>query len=211
MAFAPAAVELRSPGIILQIGQRISPAMMTRIGVLADTHVPDRRRSLHPDVLRVFQSARVETILHAGDVSTPSVLAQLEEIAPVHAVRGNRDWVALGHLPHYCRLNVAGVEIGLSHGHGRPLNYAIDRVDYLLRGYRLDLFRPRLLTAFPQAKVIVFGHTHRPLNHWEDGVLLFNPGSPHFPDRKDITPSVGILHINAEGEVEGEIRPLDGS
>ena len=159
----------------------------------------------------MFRSARVETILHAGDVSIPSVLAQLEEIAPVHAVRGNRDWVALGHLPAACRLNVAGVEIGMSHGHGQPLNYLIDRMDYMLRGYRLGIFKPRLLAAFPQAKVIVFGHTHRPLNHWEDGVLLFNPGSPHFPDRKDITPSVGILHISAEGEVEGELCPLESS
>jgi hypothetical protein len=197
----------------MQIGgiDLISSPVITQIGVLADTHVPDRRRALHPDVLAVFRSARVETILHAGDVSVPSVLAQLEEIAPVHAVRGNRDWLALRHLPASCRLNLAGVQIGLSHGHGLPLNYVIDRMDYLLRGYRLDLFRPRLLAAFPQAKVIVFGHTHRPLNHWQGGILLFNPGSPHFPDSKDITPSVGILQISTDGEVEGEILPLDGS
>ena len=185
--------------------------LSTRIGVIADTHVPDRRRSLHPDVLRIYRSARVCAILHAGDVSVPSVLAQLEEIAPVHAVRGNRDWVALRHLPAKCQLNIAGVEIGLSHGHGLPLNYMIDRIDYMIRGYRLELFKARLLAAFPQAKVIVFGHTHRPLNDWEDGILLFNPGSPHFPDRKDITPSVGILHISDKGEVQGEIRALDSS
>ncbi|OGO28309.1 MAG: hypothetical protein A2W33_03200 [Chloroflexi bacterium RBG_16_52_11] len=183
---------------------------MTRIGVLADTHIPDRRRSLQPQVHAIFQSAGVAAILHAGDVSTPSVLAQLAEIAPVYAVRGNRDWVALRHLPATCHLNIAGVEIGLTHGHGLPLNYVIDRMNYLVRGYRLELFEPRLLAAFPRARVIVFGHTHRPLNFWADGVLLFNPGSPHFPDRKDIAPSVGILHISSGGEVRGEICALQG-
>lgn len=176
--------------------------------MLADTHIPDRSRSLHPQVLAIFQSAGVAAILHAGDVSVPSVLAQLAEIAPVHAVRGNRDWVALRHLPATCQLNIAGIEIGLTHGHGPVLNYVIDRVDYMIRGYRLDMFKPRLLATFPRARVIVFGHTHRSLNYWADGVLLFNPGSPHFPDRKDFAPSVGILHITPGNDVRGEICPL---
>jgi predicted phosphodiesterase len=62
--------------------------------------------------------------------------------------------------------------------------------------------------AFPNAAAIVFGHTHRPLNQKVSGKLLFNPGSPHCPDKKDIAPSVGLLHIHAGGEVDGEIVPL---
>jgi putative phosphoesterase len=181
---------------------------MLTLGVIADTHVPDRARNLHPRILPLFAEAGVTAILHAGDVSTRRVLDELGTVAPVHAVRGNRDWVALRHLPMSQELNFEGVRVGLIHGHGRLIEYVVDRVDYIARGYRLEMFRPRVLAAFPGARVIVFGHTHRPLNLDSDGVLLFNPGSPHFPDLKTAAPSVGLLHIQAGGDVKGEIIPL---
>ncbi len=181
---------------------------MLTLGVIADTHVPDRRRSLDARVLPVFKAAGVAAILHAGDVSTPKVLEQLGELAPVHAVRGNRDWLALRNLPHHQELTFEGVRIGLSHGHGQFVNYVVDRVDYITRGYRLEMFQPRLAATFPHAEVIVFGHTHRSLNIRSNGVLLFNPGSPHFPDLKTDAPSLGLLHIQAGGEVWGEIIEL---
>jgi putative phosphoesterase len=178
------------------------------IGVIADTHIPDRARTLHPQVLELFREAGVQAILHAGDISTPATLQRLNEVAPVHAVRGNRDWVALGNLPLTLQIPFGGVVVGLTHGHGPLLNYLMDRMDYLLRGYRLEMFVPRLLRAFPEADVIVFGHTHRALNHRVDGKLVFNPGSPHFPDPKSSAPSVGLLRVLDEGKVEGEIKPL---
>jgi putative phosphoesterase len=181
---------------------------MITIGVVSDTHIPDRARQIHPAVAAVFQEAGVQEILHAGDVSTPATLRLLEEIAPVHAVRGNRDWVALRHLPFAQQLEFSGVKVGLTHGHGPVLDYMRDRMDYMLRGYRLEMFAPRLLAAFPDVDVIVFGHTHRSLNQRLDGRLLFNPGSPHFPDPKTAAPSVGLLHITDAGTVEGEIRLL---
>ena len=184
---------------------------MITIGVVSDTHIPDRARNLNPQVAAIFQEAGVAAILHAGDVSIPLVLEQLGQIAPVYAVRGNRDWVALRQLPHTRRLAFGPVKVGLTHGHGLPWNYMMDRVDYILRGYRLELFQPRLLADFSEVDVIVFGHTHRALNHRVDGKLIFNPGSPHFPDPKIATPSVGLLHISAGGSVEGEIRVLSPS
>lgn len=193
------------------VGVKRNPAPeRITIGVISDTHIPDRARKLDPQVLQIFTEARVSTILHAGDVSVPGVLQELADIAPVTAVRGNRDWLALGRLPHAVQVNIGGVEIGLTHGHGRIWNYLLDRVNYMVGGYQLELFQPRLLLAFPTARVIVFGHTHRPLNVWEGEQLLFNPGSPHFPDRNEIPRSVGLLHISAEGEVVGELRALEG-
>ncbi len=178
------------------------------VGVVSDTHIPDRARQLNPQVLSIFREAGVEAILHAGDVSTPMTLEQLNRIAPVHAVRGNRDWLALRHLPSAMQISLGGVKVGLIHGHGPLFHYVRDRLDYILNGYRLEMFEPRLLAAFPDADVIVFGHTHRALNHTVDGKLIFNPGSPHFPDPKTATPSVGLLHISAQGMVAGEIRAL---
>src|SRR5687768_1713811 len=105
---------------------------MLTIGVISDTHIPDRARGLNPRVIPLFQQAQVDAILHAGDISTPRVLEQLSRVAPVYAVRGNRDWVALRRLPKSLRLTFDGVVIGLAHGHGHWWNYLIDRVDYIL-------------------------------------------------------------------------------
>jgi putative phosphoesterase len=182
---------------------------MIKLGVISDTHIPDRARRLNERVIPVFREAGVAAILHAGDVSTTRVLRQLEEVAPVYATRGNRDWVLLRHLPPSIQLNFNGVTIGLTHGHGHLREYLVDRVKYLVGGYRLALFEPRLLATFPEARVIIFGHTHRTLNHWSNGHLLFNPGSCQVPDLTATSPSVGLLTIHQSGVIEGEIVFLE--
>jgi len=178
---------------------------MISLGVISDTHIPDRARSLDVRVVPLFRQAGVEAILHAGDVSEPGILAQLGEVAPVYAVRGNRDWLWLSCLPKELRANFFGVEIGLTHGHGNLWNYLIERPYFMLHGYQHERLFPRLKKAFPNSRVIVFGHGHRSLNRWVEGQLMFNPGSPHFPDRKSHPASIGLLHISTDGEVEGEI------
>ena len=179
------------------------------LGVISDTHIPDRVRRLHPQVIPRFRSAGVDAILHAGDVSSPDVLRQLNQLAPVHAVRGNRDWLLLPRLSLSSLLNFGGITIALTHGHGRWWNYFIDRVYFILQGYRLERFKPRLQASFPDARVIVFGHTHHTLNQWSNGQLLFNPGSPHCPDDTKDAPSIGLLRIQVGGKVNGEIIELD--
>jgi putative phosphoesterase len=185
---------------------------MVTVGVISDTHVPDRRRELSPAALEAFAQRRVEAILHAGDVSVPRVLDQLREVAPVHAVRGNRDWLALRGLPAEVCLAFGGAQVGLTHGHGRLWNYLYDKVKYVLRGYEAHIFERRVLSAFPDVQAVVFGHTHRTTNRRVSvagghSLLLFNPGSPHFPEEGK-PPSVGLLHCEA-GRVEGEIVFLE--
>jgi putative phosphoesterase len=181
---------------------------MTILGVLADTHVPDRVRALSPESTAIFKDADVDAILHAGDVIVPAVLRALSTIAPVYAVRGNRDWLALRHLPASRWLEFEGVKIALTHGHGWLWHYLVDKVREYHEGYQAERYQPYLLSAFPEAGVIVFGHTHRPMNQWVKGKLLFNPGSPHPLDPEKAAPSLGLLTIRAGGEVEGKIISL---
>jgi hypothetical protein len=177
---------------------------MTALGVIADTHVPDRVRRLSERALDVFQQTGVDAILHAGDISVRAVLDRLEGVAPVIAVRGNRDWVALRHLPPKRTLNFDGITFGLAHGHGGLQRYLINRVHYVLQGYHSERFIHPMLAQFPEADVIVFGHTHRPINQRFGNRLLFNPGSPHVPE-DDYAPSVGIIRVDTGGLVEAEI------
>lgn len=185
------------------------PSEEITLGVLADTHVPDRRPELDPRILLHFRARNVTAILHAGDVSARFVLDQLEQVAPVFAVQGNRDFFTLRSLPMSLEMVFGGIRIGMTHGHFGWSVYIRDRIKFMFQGYDHERLIPRLLPKFPDVKVIVFGHGHLMLNRWQNGQLLFNPGSPHFPTRQGITPGLGFLHIRVGGKVTGEIVYLE--
>lgn len=180
------------------------------LGVIADTHIPDRQKALDPRILPLFETRQVSAILHAGDISSPATLEALARVAPVYAVQGNRDWLWLGSLPLIRRLSFNGVEVGLAHGHGGWLHYILDRPVFMLFGVNVERLIARLQSNLPDSDVVVFGHTHLALNRRIDGRLFFNPGSPHFPHRKQPQPSLGLLHIGDEGSVRGEVIDLEG-
>ena len=158
-----------------------------RIGVLSDTHLTLGDARLPALLARCQQYfAGTELILHAGDVVDPQLLPLLPR--PVLAVRGNLD------PPEFTERRIvplAGKRIGLIHGWGAK--------------YDLE---ERILRAFAgeQVDCIVYGHSHQPVCHVVNGILLFNPGSP--TDRRNAPfPSLGLLTIGAE--IAGEIIALD--
>ncbi len=157
--------------------------MATRLGVLADTHCPEFVDRLPDGVLEVMQGS--DLILHAGDVNGASTLEALARIAPVEAVRGDHDR-ELPSLPAVRELTVEGRRIVIVHGHRSRW---IEEPHTLLWTLSLGFFRPHmglprsLRRRFPDADVIVFGHTHRAHMGLADGALLFNPGGVHQWDR----------------------------
>jgi putative phosphoesterase len=181
----------------------------TTLGIIADTHIPDRTRRLNPQVIPFFRESRVELILHAGDISSASVLKALEQVAPVYAVRGNRDWFFLNHLPHSLKITIQDIPIWLTHGHGSLYQYLSGHVYKRFKGEITQRMQEQLIKSFPDARVIVFGHLHQPLIKQVGNQLLFNPGTPHFPSSSNFTPTVGLLHITGGGEVFGEIKELE--
>jgi putative phosphoesterase len=171
----------------------------TIIGLIADTHVPDRSRQLNPAVLPAFDKAGVSRILHAGDISVPRVLQQLEELAPVLAVRGNRDWFGFSDLPMQRVIEIDGKRIGLIHGHGSWGIYLRDKARFLLRGPRsFEFFMQRAIGLIRDVDVLVFGHNHEPMIKEKDGVLVVNPGSACCQVLPGRPPTVGLLHIERE-------------
>ncbi|HKV88992.1 MAG TPA: metallophosphoesterase family protein [Candidatus Dormibacteraeota bacterium] len=153
--------------------------MTTRIGVLSDTHCPEFMPRLPASLARVFDG--VQLILHAGDINAAGTLDELRRIAPVEAVRGDHDR-ALQQLPLVRELVIEGKRVVLVHGdRGRW----IEEPHTLLWTLSLGYFSPHsglpraLRRRFPDADVIVYGHTHRPRIDTLDGVLVFNPGGVH--------------------------------
>jgi len=134
---------------------------MTEIVVLADTHI--RRgsiRRLPPAVYAALE--RADLVLHAGDVVTGDVLDELAGFAPTLAVLGNNDGELAGGLPEQRSFLVEGLRIAMIHDSG-PTNGRAGR----------------LQRRFPTADLVVFGHSHIPVDApGLGGQRLFNPGSP---------------------------------
>ncbi len=133
--------------------------------------------------------AGVELIIHAGDLSVLQVIAELETIAPVVAVQGNiEEDEVVKKLPVKREVVVEHCRIGIVHILGDARNRA--------RVARQE---------FPNARVVVFGHSHIPWNEEHDGQLLFNPGSAT-DRRRQPRCSIGMLYVDDEaGSVRGEI------
>ena len=167
------------------------------IVAISDTHAPRRWKSCPPAVAAHLRGA--DLILHAGDVCTASVLDELADFAPVHAVLGNNDapdvaaWGAGGDtdgVPETLSLDLDGLRVAMIHDSGAATG-------------RLRRMRRR----FPEAGLVVFGHSHIPLDESGDGLRIFNPGSP--TDRRRMPQgTIGLLTV-AEGHlIQARIVPV---
>jgi hypothetical protein len=156
-----------------------------RLGIIADTH-----GLLRPEVFQAFEG--VDHILHAGDVGPAALLSELGGIAPVTAVYGNTDdFDVRGALPQVATVELDGFTIVVTHGDqfGMPTP-------------------EKLHAAFPQAEVLVFGHTHRPLLTLVDVVVTaMNPGGAG-PRRFGLPPSVGIMELEPGIPPRARLLPL---
>ncbi len=157
-----------------------------KIGVLSDTHL----REVTPDfagvVERHFQDA--DAVIHAGDTVAYGVYAYLQQF-PLYAVAGNMDSPVLKEvLDSKILIRIKNIKIGVMHGFGIP--HPIEK---------------NIVSEFPGADIIVYGHTHRPLvNQLPDGKLVFNPGS-FMGNKPEYPPSIGLIHISGEKKVKAEI------
>jgi putative phosphoesterase len=157
------------------------------IGVISDTHIPSRSRSLPIQLVDALE--KVDLIIHAGDLTGVNLLTELKALAPVKSVYGNSDsWEIRRILPRTALITVGSFQIGVIHG---------DRMGFPLHD--------RLISLFPEANCIVYGHTHVPCCTMIGGVLLFNPGSP--TDKRGCPHyTYGILRIDRS--LHGEIINL---
>jgi predicted phosphodiesterase len=127
------------------------------------------------------------------------------------AVTGNRDFLLRKQIPNEQKLTIHGSEVVLVHGHLDPKTYWMDKFQYIASGYDFERYRARLQKLYPEAKVIIFGHTHHPENLWKDGKLFFNPGAVSHGDYMDRQPYYGLLRFFKSGKIDSEILPLTGA
>jgi putative phosphoesterase len=149
------------------------------IGVISDTH-----GLLWPQAVKALGGA--ELIIHAGDLGGPEVLAALERLAPVQAVRGNVDkgeWAK--ELPLSRVVEVGDLKLYILH----------------------ELFTLDLDPAAAGLAAVIFGHSHRPHQERRDGVLYLNPGSAG-PRRFTLPVTLAMLTVEGNGLAGEFIRLL---
>ena len=157
---------------------------MKLVGLISDTHIPSRAKAIPNRVFEIFN--QVNLILHAGDLTQPSVIDELQQMAPVVAVSGNMDQSEVKKiLPKMNSVKVYNWKIGVIHDPGTR------KMKTIAKQNNLD--------------ILVFGHTHRPSVRQVEEVLFINPGSPTNPlPPFIIKPTVAMLKITKE-KIEPEI------
>ena len=155
--------------------------VVRNVGVISDTHVPKRARCIPKRVFEIFQG--VDYIIHAGDLVELAVMDELEQIAPVLAVRGNSDGLDVAKaLPKLDSLKVFDWKIGVIHE--QNILDGLDSMSEIAKANGFDVF--------------VYGHTHIANILWERKILYINPGSPTDPTGILNKPSVALLKITRE-------------
>jgi len=154
-----------------------------RVLVISDTHVPAVAKEL-PLIIQE-EAKKSDCCLHAGDFIVASILQDLSRLTKTYAVQGNMDSFDLKKdLPEKAVIELGDVKIGLIHGRGSPATL----MDYIKKEFKQQS---------SELDMIVFGHTHYPLDKEIDGKIYFNPGSS--TDRVFAPyPSYGILEIDGK-------------
>ena len=155
-----------------------------KLGIISDTH-----GLLRAEVFAVF--AGVDHILHAGDFGDVAILDELAAIAPVTGVWGNVDGFDLrGRVPEVAQVELAGARV------------------VVLHGMQLGAPTPeKAAAAYPDAALVVFGHSHKPLIRQVGAVLAVNPGSAGPPRFRDPV-TVALAEI-VDGKVAARLVELD--
>lgn len=151
-----------------------------KIGIIGDTHYPDKTSYLPDLIFEVFKREDVELIFHAGDLTSPDLKEIFEEVAPTFVVRGNLD---RAFFPEERVFELGDLRVGLIHGH-QFISLNSQTLKYKALEMGVDL--------------LIFGHTHRfyyeELEFGDRRIILLNPGSPTVPRRSDPTFLVGEIH-----------------
>lgn len=153
--------------------------MTIKVGLISDTH-----GLLRPQALEALRGC--DYLIHGGDIGKPEILDALRDIAPLTVVRGNNDtddaWAA--DVPYEATLRIGELTIYVTH-------ILVDVPD----------------TLPSDVRVVVTGHSHKPLQQTRHGVLFINPGSAG-PRRFKLPITVAMLHIEGP-DVRGELIELD--
>lgn len=159
-----------------------------RILVISDSH------GKNDDVKSVIkQAGHIDMFIHLGDIERgPEYIESLVD-CPVHMISGNNDYDI--HLPNDDMFTVGKYKIYITHGHRFYVNSGVSRLEEFARENGID--------------IVMYGHTHIPYVHTEDGITILNPGSISYPRQEGRKKTFLIMELDQNGDAHfnhGKLR-----
>ena len=158
-----------------------------RILIVSDTH---RQNDNYFTVIE--NVGRIDMVIHCGDAEGSEYALQQAAGCPLYIVAGNNDFFS--DLSRELELEIEGRRVLITHGHYYYVSNGIEKIkeEALSRHY----------------DIVMFGHTHRPLVKFQDGLTIINPGSLSYPRQEGRRPSYIILDTDVKGNFEYHLEYL---
>jgi len=156
-----------------------------RILIVSDTHRHDQNLK---EVLRGAGS--IDRLIHLGDAEGSEDYIRQIANCPVNIVRGNNDFYC--DLPREEEFTLGRYKVLITHGHYYYVSLNMQEIMRQAKARNMD--------------IVMFGHTHRPLIKFEDGIAFLNPGSISYPRQEGRKPSFIIMEIDKQGEAHYSIN-----
>ncbi|MGB4658373.1 MAG: metallophosphoesterase [Mobilitalea sp.] len=150
-----------------------------KILIISDTHGKDYY--LQKTLEKV---APIDLLIHLGDIEGREEYIKSIVHCPTEMISGNNDY--MNKLPKEKIIQIGRYKVMLTHGHRYGVNYNTNNILEAAKRNNVD--------------IIMYGHTHMPLIHLNDGIWTVNPGSLALPRQHNRTPSYIIMDIDAQGE-----------
>lgn len=158
-----------------------------KILIVSDTH---KKNNIY---LRLVEKlSPLDMVIHCGDLEGAEYLVDSSVDCEVHMVAGNNDFFSSAPLED--EFYIGNHRVLLSHGH----HYYISMGNELIK----DEARSR------GADIVIYGHTHRPVVEWDEGILAINPGSLTYPRQEGHSPSYCLMEIDDKDNIDAKIYYL---
>lgn len=149
-----------------------------RILIVSDTH------RQNDNYFRVIEKVgKIDMVIHCGDAEGSEYVLQQAAGCPLHIVAGNNDFFT--DLSRELDLEIEGRRVLVTHGHYYYVSNGIERIkeEGLARNY----------------DIVMYGHTHKPMIKYQDGITMINPGSISYPRQEGRRPSYIVLETDSKG------------
>ena len=159
-----------------------------KILIVSDTH------GKHGNFIKALRAEEpVDMLIHCGDTEgEEDFIRQRTSCLSVPIVKGNNDFFS--HLPSDLELDVAGLHLFITHGHGYGVSMGTERLQEEANSRKVD--------------IVMYGHTHRPMIEKEDGLWIINPGSLSYPRQDGHDPTYIIMNVDEGGEPSFELKKI---
>ena len=158
-----------------------------KILIVSDTH---RRHHALETVLEKVKP--IDMLIHLGDSEGYEDYIEALADCPVEIVAGNNDFFS--RLDREKEIYIGKYKAFLTHGHYYYVSLNKESIIQEARSRGCD--------------IVMFGHTHVPYLHQEDGITALNPGSISYPRQEGRRPSYIIMESDKEGEAHYTINYL---